>query len=67
MKKNYHAPQLKCFHLQGGSPMFAGGSRTMVVSTNDENNKTSGTSGSWSKEFWGLTEDDEDDSDVLWD
>lgn len=47
--------------------MFAGGSRTMVVSTNDENNKTSGTSGSWSKEFWGLTEDDEDDSDILWD
>lgn len=67
MKKNYHAPQIRAFALQGGSPMFAGGSKTMIVSSNDESNKTSGTSGSWSKEFWGIVDDDEEENDILWD
>lgn len=52
MKKNYHAPQIRAFALQGGSPMF----REMSVNPSETTDK-----GSWSKEFWGLVEDDEED------
>lgn len=58
MKKNYYSPQLRCFHLQGGSPMFR------EISVNPS--KTSDDAG-WSKKFWGLAEDDEeDDSEFPW-
>lgn len=63
MKKNYHAPQLRCFHLQGGSPMFAVPSSLKVDGTKE----TSDNAGGWSKKFWGLAEDDEeDDSEFPW-
>lgn len=52
MKKNYHAPQLKAFVLQGGSLML----NQMSVNPKETTDK-----GSWSKEFWGLVEDDEED------
>lgn len=53
MKKNYHAPQIRTFALQGGSPMF----RQMSVNSSETTDK-----GSWSKEFWGVVDDDEEDN-----
>lgn len=57
MKKNYFAPQMKSYHLDGFSALC--NDRSIPVSTET---KTEGESGSWSKQFWGVAEDDQEEN-----
>ena len=58
MKKTYFTPECKAVNLPTGQ-LF-----TLPVS----GNKTAeDDNGGWSKKFWGVTEEDEEEKDFAWD
>ena len=57
MKKTYSAPLCEAVELPTGKLM------QLPVSGNTS---TSGDEGGWSKKFWGLTEEDEEEKEFEW-
>lgn len=56
MKKHYFSPQLKCFRIGGLSALC--NDKSMPISSGK---RTEGDAGGWSKQFWGVADDDEEE------